>query len=228
VTTQLAHRRHLMTGVKIAISAALIWVIATRLDLQFFLSQWQKLNPMLVAAFLVLVAVQMTLVSGTRLKLLLECLGTRQPLVLTARVALSGFFFEQIAFGFVGGDAMRLWLLHRVGLPLRLAFKALFVDRCLGFGALLLLVALGLPNLVQLVPDLEERIPRGFVWGAAFLAAISALLVLLLLPEKYRRHPVLAEIMYTWFCAKDGMVLDPFAGGHVRGIVAAMLMYGTS
>ncbi len=32
--------------------------------------------------------------------------------------------------------------------------------------------------------------------------------------------PVLCELMYKWFCPKDGLVLDPFAGGSVRGIVA--------
>jgi len=41
-----------------------------------------------------------------------------------------------------------------------------------------------------------------------------------------RFDPVLAEVMYTWFAADEGMVLDPFAGGHVRGIVACMLGYG--
>jgi len=41
-----------------------------------------------------------------------------------------------------------------------------------------------------------------------------------------RFDPVLAEVMYTWFCKDGGIVLDPFAGGHVRGVVAAMLMYG--
>jgi DNA modification methylase len=35
--------------------------------------------------------------------------------------------------------------------------------------------------------------------------------------------PVLCEICYTWFNIKNGSVLDPFAGGSVRGIVAAML-----
>jgi len=35
--------------------------------------------------------------------------------------------------------------------------------------------------------------------------------------------PVLCEIVYRWFCPVDGSVLDPFAGGSVRGIVAAML-----
>lgn len=37
--------------------------------------------------------------------------------------------------------------------------------------------------------------------------------------------PVLCELMYNWFCVKNGRVLDPFAGGSVRGIVAAYLGY---
>jgi len=35
--------------------------------------------------------------------------------------------------------------------------------------------------------------------------------------------PVLCEIAYRWFCPAKGLVLDPFAGGSVRGIVAAKL-----
>ena len=35
--------------------------------------------------------------------------------------------------------------------------------------------------------------------------------------------PVLCEIAYRWFCPQGGMVLDPFAGGSVRGIVASQL-----
>jgi len=37
--------------------------------------------------------------------------------------------------------------------------------------------------------------------------------------------PVLCELAYSWFCPPDGSVLDPFAGGSVRGIVAAKLAY---
>jgi hypothetical protein len=37
--------------------------------------------------------------------------------------------------------------------------------------------------------------------------------------------PVLAEIMYTWFNLPGGLVIDPFAGGSVRGIVAGLLKY---
>ena len=35
--------------------------------------------------------------------------------------------------------------------------------------------------------------------------------------------PVLCEILYRWFSPVDGLILDPFAGGSVRGIVANKL-----
>ena len=35
--------------------------------------------------------------------------------------------------------------------------------------------------------------------------------------------PVLAELVYRWFCPPGGLILDPFAGGSVRGIVASRL-----
>lgn len=37
--------------------------------------------------------------------------------------------------------------------------------------------------------------------------------------------PVLCELMYRWFCDAGGKILDPFAGGSVRGIVAGYLGY---
>ena len=37
--------------------------------------------------------------------------------------------------------------------------------------------------------------------------------------------PVLCELMYRWFCPEGGSILDPFAGGSVRGIVAHYLGY---
>jgi len=37
--------------------------------------------------------------------------------------------------------------------------------------------------------------------------------------------PTLCELMYRWFCPMGGQVVDPFAGGSVRGIVAEMTGY---
>lgn len=35
--------------------------------------------------------------------------------------------------------------------------------------------------------------------------------------------PVLTEALYRWFCPEEGQIIDPFAGGSVRGIVAGCL-----
>jgi DNA modification methylase len=37
--------------------------------------------------------------------------------------------------------------------------------------------------------------------------------------------PALCEVLYHWFCKENGNILDPFAGGSVRGIVANYLGY---
>ena len=37
--------------------------------------------------------------------------------------------------------------------------------------------------------------------------------------------PVLCEVVYNWFAIPNGTILDPFAGGSVRGIVANYLDY---
>lgn len=35
--------------------------------------------------------------------------------------------------------------------------------------------------------------------------------------------PVLCELCYRWFCPAGGQIVDPFAGGSVRGVVAGLL-----
>lgn len=40
--------------------------------------------------------------------------------------------------------------------------------------------------------------------------------------------PVLTELSYRWFCPPGGHILDPFAGGSVRGIVASVLGFDYS
>jgi DNA modification methylase len=51
-------------------------------------------------------------------------------------------------------------------------------------------------------------------------------------PERFGRctatgtsifDPVICELAYRWFCPPGGHILDPFAGGSVRGIVATYL-----
>ncbi len=55
------------------------------------------------------------------------------------------------------------------------------------------------------------------------LDAVSAAILELASTGTSIFDPVLCELAYRWFCPPGGAVLDPFAGGSVRGIVASKL-----
>jgi glycosyltransferase 2 family protein len=186
-------RRHLLMVGKALVSAAAIIFIISRFDLPFFLSYWHELDASSVIVSLAVLALETTLVAGMRLKLVLRALRADYPLARLSQIALCGFFVEQVAFGFVGGDAMRLWLLHRMGVPFRTAVEAIVIDRCLGLSALLLLVLVGLPGFLELFPIFAQ--PTILIAGGTLVAvAASFLLFILVGRTKYRTHPLRVEI----------------------------------
>jgi len=159
--------RSLMLGLgRAGVTIAAIAVIASHVDFPFLFSHAHKLSSSTLAISLAFLVAQTSIIAGLRLKLVLETLGQRLRLVQTVQVALSGFFFEQVAFGFLGGDAMRFWLLHRAKVPFRTALQAIVVDRGLGSIALLLLALAGLPGLVVLL--------TGYDWHLVVVAGVGA------------------------------------------------------
>ena len=199
-------RRHLMVVGKSVVSLALLGMIVAQLDVSSLSAHWHRLNAVTVIACLGLLAVQITVVAGTRLKLVLETLGSTLGLARTTQVALCGFFFEQVAFGFVGGDAMRLWLLHRLDIPVRKALEALVIDRCLGLGGLLLLVLAGLPGLVQLLPTVEDQ--RTVVLGCAVMVLLAGGVGVLVLAiaRRYREHALSGIAEFVSVVRRDASV----------------------
>ena len=179
-----------------------MFYIISRFDWPFFLSYWHKLSMPSVMCSLAVLAIETTVVAGMRLKLVLKALGADYSLARTSQIALCGFFVEQVAFGFVGGDAMRLWLLHRSDVPFRKALEALVIDRCLGLGALLLLVLAGLSSFLDLLPSLAQ--PILFIAGATVaVVAGSVLLFLLVGRAKDRGHSARVEIAHLYFVIRN-------------------------
>lgn len=66
-------------------------------------------------------------------------------------------------------------------------------------------------------PDTGERYPKGAPPGS-----VNAK-ILALTNGQSIFDPVLCEMAYRWFTPAGGRILDPFAGGSVRGIVASVL-----
>jgi glycosyltransferase 2 family protein len=139
--------------VKALISIGLIAFLATRLNYTQVLSYWRVLNGVWILGALAVLLLEMCAIAGVRLKLMLAYVDVRRPLTMTVQIALCGFFFEQVTIGFIGGDAIRLWLLRRADVEFGRAIGALLLDRVFGFASLVLLSLLGIHALLALVDE---------------------------------------------------------------------------
>jgi glycosyltransferase 2 family protein len=194
MTSVVSARARLIPAGKAAITVIAVVIIASQINFAFLWAHLHKLSIFTVAVALVLLVIETTLIAGLRLKLVLEALGQNRRLEETCRVALSGFFFEQVAFGFVGGDAMRLWLLHRTDVAVRTALQAIVVDRCLGSAGLLLLALVGLPGLIVLLTGYDWQLV--VVAGAIAVAVVGVLAAFVVLRVAKKIHtPFVAEII---------------------------------
>jgi glycosyltransferase 2 family protein len=144
-----------VVAVKALISIGLIAFLATRLDYTKLVSYWGVLNSTWILGVLAILFIEMCAIAGVRLKLMLVYVDARRALATTVQIAICGFFFEQVTIGFVGGDAIRLWLLRRAEVAFGRAVPALLLDRACGFASLVLLSLLGVHELLPLV---DERV----------------------------------------------------------------------
>lgn len=79
------------------------------------------------------------------------------------------------------------------------------------------------PEVYALKNELRERLKKEPTWEQVIQVAKKRGIKVFEGASIF--DPVLAEISYLWFCPKHGKILDPFAGGSVRGIVANYLGY---
>lgn len=129
---------------KAAITLALAWLIATRVDLAAVGDSLLAID----AGWLTLAvgtALLQYLLAALRWDGILRALGTPLPPRRLAEIFAIGLFFNQALPSSIGGDALRIWRGYLAGLPLGRAVSSVVLDRALGFVALFLLAAAGLP-----------------------------------------------------------------------------------
>jgi hypothetical protein len=147
------------------------------------------------------------------------------------KIVLVGLFFNQVLPSGVGGDAVRAWRCHRLGIGVAAAIRSLVLDRVSGYFVMVVLFAAGLPVLLHILPDTRQR------YGVVLLlcAALCGLLALFLidyLPRRLLRFRLIAELAALsregrrLFArpARSGAVLS--LGGATVGltVVACMLV----
>lgn len=166
--------------VKLLVSFGLLAAIASSVDLGRVAGLLATLAPLAgLAAVASLAAI--ALVSALRWWLVMETIGTPQPLRRVLALMFIGSFFTQMLPTSVGGDAVRVWQLSRHGVAMDRAFIGVMLERISGLLALVLMVVGGV---LWLGEAMDPPILRSLL-----LASLPGLLAVLLLLSCLDRLP---------------------------------------
>lgn len=131
-----------------AVSALLLWLMLRHLDWANVIARLHSISPFSLLGALLLTYFGASL-SAARWWLILSAVNYRLPITELLRYVFVGFFFNQALPSTVGGDAMRIVLGTRAGLPVDVAFRSVLAERLIGLFVLLLLSVAGLPKIMR-------------------------------------------------------------------------------
>ena len=173
---------------KAAVSALLLWLMLRNQDWADVVGRLRSISVLALGEALLLIYFGTSL-SAARWWLILAAVNYRLPIRDLLRYVFVGFFFNQALPSTVGGDAMRILLGTRAGLPVDVAFRSVLAERLIGLFVLLLLSLAGLPRIMRHF-DMDYRawLLAGVIVGG--LVAMAAGLFLINVSGWLRRFRV--------------------------------------
>jgi uncharacterized membrane protein YbhN (UPF0104 family) len=154
--------------VKFGASVIFLVVLAYQVDLQGAFLRLGSLGLGTVAACLSLSLLQFTAL-GYRWNWVNRMLAMKLPLSEALRCTLASQFFSQGLPASIGGDALRIWWLSRLGSPMATAVQSVLLDRAAGLIALAALNLVAVANLLLLVKNAQSATSIAPVVIAAIL-----------------------------------------------------------
>ncbi|MEC9216438.1 MAG: lysylphosphatidylglycerol synthase transmembrane domain-containing protein, partial [Pseudomonadota bacterium] len=126
---------------KIAVSGGLIAFLVTQMDLAAVRGALAAVTPFSVIACTGLLFAQMFLLT-LRWTILMRAAGADIGYWAALRILFAAMFFTQALPSSIGGDAVRIYMVHRRGLPLGQASSTVLLDRAAGLTSLIVMMAL--------------------------------------------------------------------------------------
>jgi uncharacterized membrane protein YbhN (UPF0104 family) len=142
-----------------------LWFLLTRVDLSHVKQVVDYVSlPLLAAGAAALLATSSP--SALRWHVVLGAETTSPGPWTLLKIVLVGLFFNQVLPSGVGGDAVRAWRCHRLGIGVAAAIRSLVLDRVSGYLVLVVLFAAGLPVLLRVLPEWHQRYGVVLLLGA--------------------------------------------------------------
>jgi glycosyltransferase 2 family protein len=168
-------KRFVLLSAKCALSVGLLWLLFATYDLAGTMARIAAVDPVFFAAS---VAGEVLSVAFATIRwlLVLAGIGVSPGFAPAFAIVFIGVFFNQALPSNLGGDAMRVWRLFKLGSTLGRAVGSVMLDRVVALVSLALVVALGLAAAPGLIGD---RAALAALWGAIglVLAGLALLLV---------------------------------------------------
>jgi uncharacterized membrane protein YbhN (UPF0104 family) len=193
LTRRVAAIRSLLIGsARLLVTAGLLWALFARADLSHIKEVVDRVSlPLLAAGATALLATSPFSALRWHLVLAAETTSPRPWTLL--KIVLVGLFFNQVLPTGVGGDAVRAWRCHRLGIGAAAAIRSILLDRASGYFVTVALFAAGLPVLLRILPDARQRYGVVVLLGAT-LCGLLALFVIDYLPRRLLRFRLVAEL----------------------------------
>ncbi len=181
----------IFTLLKLAVSIGLLALLLWNFDMAAVAAVLGRLPAMAIAVGLLLMLAQVA-VLGLRWWLVMTAIEAPIELGKALPITFIGVFFNQVLPTSFGGDAVRMWQAHRLGVSGQAAVIGVLLERIGGLFGLMVLTALGAAYLGS---DIDDRLVRLGLLATLPLAVagVLALAALDRLPERWRRAPPLRE-----------------------------------
>jgi uncharacterized membrane protein YbhN (UPF0104 family) len=169
-----------------------LWVLLSRIDLSHAKEFYAHLSlPLLAAGAMALLAT--CPFSALRWHIVLAA-ETPSPGPWTLlKIVLVGLFFNQVLPSGVGGDAVRAWRCHQLGIGAAAAIRSLILDRISGYFVMIVLFAAGLPVLLPSLADAQQRYGAVLLLGAAS-CGLLIFFIMDYLPRALLRFRLVSEL----------------------------------
>ena len=179
-------------GLKLAVSGALIWFLARSIDIPAAVDRITGLSWTALGAALLLFLC-LVLNNTVRWGLVMRAINAPIGLIEVFRILYIGMFFNQTLPSSIGGDAVRVFLVHRAGKTLETAVNGILLERVVTLIGLIALVVATQPILLSRIGDNPAKYAFPALAGLAVLG-VAVLMLLDRLPQKYRRWRIVRAL----------------------------------
>lgn len=165
-------RRILVTGVRLAVTAGLLWVIFVRIDTARIVDVFSNISLLPLVLGIAALAAS-TPITAARWHSILMARNASPGVRTLFMITLVGLFFNQVLPTGVGGDAVRAWRCRMLGMRLGIAIRSILLDRAAGYAMIVFVSIAGLPVLLGTI---ASGLPQ-----QAFILVLAAAVVGLVL-----------------------------------------------